>query len=151
MKDYTPSLNVPALAVAGLGFVAALIGGFDVPAQALLVLQILDLAMGMLAAAYTGKLDSGECRKGAVRKLVQWAVVMAAVQADNLVGQGHLARTGALMVLCSAEGLSVLELASVAGVKLPPQLQSMFAKLRESGSPVSLTADPDPQPEAVKA
>jgi toxin secretion/phage lysis holin len=144
MKEYMPTINVPALAVAVVSFMVALLGGWDTPAQALLVFQLVDLFTGIAAAGIQGRLSSDACWKGGVRKLIEWALVAAAVQADNLIPGGHYARTGALLTFCSAELVSLLENAAAAGIRPPAVFGQIVESLRQAPTPPqSLTADPE--------
>ena len=54
MREYMPTINFPALAVAMISFVVTLLGGWDYPTQALLVFQMVDLFTGIAAAFING-------------------------------------------------------------------------------------------------
>lgn len=126
--DYMPALKAPVVAV--IGALLVLLGGWDVPMQALAVLQVLDLASGIAKGFATGQLSSQRCGRGVARKLLMWMLVALAVQVDRLLGEGHEVRNVALVFWCVTEGVSILENAAAAGLPVPPILRQALERLR---------------------
>jgi toxin secretion/phage lysis holin len=111
--------------------VCALIGGWDVLAQALALLMGLDVAGGLIQAFYERKLNSSIMRRGLIRKTGYFAAIALAVLIDRALFQSAPAfRTLVLSYLCVNEALSVLEHLAAIGVPLPRQLKHALEKLR---------------------
>jgi toxin secretion/phage lysis holin len=111
--------------------VCALIGGWDVLAQALVLLIGLDVAGGLAQAFYEKRLNSSIMRKGLIRKTGYFAAIALAVLMDRALFQSAPAfRTLVLSYLCVNEALSVLEHLAAIGVPLPAQLKHALEKLR---------------------
>ena len=109
----------------------ALIGGWDVLAQALVLLIGLDVLGGLAQAFYEKRLNSSIMRKGLIRKTGYFAAIALAVLMDRALFQSAPAfRTLVLSYLCVNEALSVLEHLAAIGVPLPPQLKHALEKLR---------------------
>jgi toxin secretion/phage lysis holin len=107
------------------------IGGWDVLAQALVVLIALDVAGGLVQAFYERKLNSSVMRRGLLRKSGYFAAIALAVLVDRALFQAQPAfRTLVLSYLCVNEALSVLEHLAAIGVPLPAQLKHALEKLR---------------------
>jgi toxin secretion/phage lysis holin len=110
----------------------ALIGGWDVLAQALVLLIGLDVLGGLAQAFYEKRLNSSIMRKGLIRKTGYFAAIALAVLMDRALFQSAPAfRTLVLSYLCVNEALSVLEHLAAIGVPLPPQLKHALEKLRD--------------------
>jgi toxin secretion/phage lysis holin len=111
--------------------VCALIGGWDVLAQALVLLMALDVVGGLAQAFYERKLNSSIMRKGLIRKSGYFAAIALAVLIDRALLQSAPAfRTLVLSYLCINEALSVIEHLAAVGVPLPAQLKHALEKLR---------------------
>ena len=108
-----------------------LIGGWDVLAQALVLLMGLDVLGGLIQAFYERKLNSSIMRKGIIRKTGYFAAIALAVLIDRALFQSAPAfRTLVLSYLCVNEALSVLEHLAAIGVPIPAQLRQALEKLR---------------------
>lgn len=120
-----------ALAVTA-SLVCAIIGGWDVLAQALVALIALDVAAGLARAFAEKRLNSSIMRKGLIRKSGYFAAIALAVLIDHALFQAQPAfRTLVLSYLCVNEALSVLEHLAAIGVPLPAQLRRALEKLRK--------------------
>jgi len=107
------------------------IGGWDVLAQALVLLIAMDVAGGLVHAFYERKLNSSTMRKGLIRKTGYFAAIALAVLIDRALFQSAPAfRTLVLSYLCVNEALSILEHLAAIGVPLPRQLKHALEKLR---------------------
>ena len=124
--------------------VCALIGGWDVLAQALVLLMGLDVLGGLAQAFYEKRLNSSVMRKGLIRKTGYFAAIALAVLIDHALFQSAPAfRTLVLSYLCVNEALSVLEHLAAIGVPLPAQLKHALERARkELDSP----HEPDDRP-----
>ena len=120
-----------SLLAALTSLVCALIGGWDVQAQALVLLMGLDVAGGLIQAFYEKRLNSSIMRRGLIRKSGYFAAIALAVLIDRALFQSAPAfRTLVLSYLCVNEALSVLEHLAAIGVPLPVQLKRALEKLR---------------------
>jgi len=120
-----------SLLAALASLVCALIGGWDVLAQALVLLIGLDVAGGLAQAFYEKRLNSSIMRKGLIRKSGYFAAIALAVLVDRALFQAQPAfRTLVLSYLCVNEALSILEHLAAVGVPLPAQLKHALEKLR---------------------
>ena len=120
-----------SLLAALASLVCALIGGWDVLAQALVLLIGLDVAGGLAQAFYERNLNSSIMRKGLIRKTGYFAAIVLAVLVDRALFQSAPAfRTLVLSYLCVNEALSVIEHLAAVGVPLPAQLKRALEKLR---------------------
>ena len=130
--DGIPAVKTPALSLAGavLGAVLSLFGGWDMPLRALLLLNLGDLASGILKGFLTQTLSSASCRKGAARKLFMWLLVGVAVQVDHMHGQGPYVREAVVWFWVATEAVSITENAAAAGLPVPPVLTQALEKLR---------------------
>jgi toxin secretion/phage lysis holin len=107
------------------------IGGWDVLAQALVLLIGLDVAAGLAQAFYEKRLNSSIMRRGLIRKTGYFVAIALAVLIDRALFQAQPAfRTLVLSYLCVNEALSVLEHLAAIGVPLPVRLKRALEKLR---------------------
>jgi len=109
-----------------------LLGGWDVLAQALVLVMGLDVLGGLIQAFYEKRLNSSIMRRGLIRKTGYFAAIALAVLIDHALFQAQPAfRTLVLSYLCVNEALSVLEHLAAIGVPLPAQLRRALEKLRK--------------------
>jgi len=121
-----------SLLAALASLVCALIGGWDVLAQALVLLIALDVGGGLAQAFYEKRLNSSTMRRGLLRKSGYFAAIALAVLIDRALFQAQPAfRTLVLSYLCVNEALSVLEHLAAIGVPLPAQLKQALEKVRK--------------------
>lgn len=141
VKDMVPTVdNVPLSLLAAIGGIAlTLIGGWDMPLQALLLMQLTDLATGLARGVIQGNLSSRECYRGTVRKLVMWALVLGAATVDRALSVAldgvtiGYARNGTVWFLVATETTSVIENAAACGVPVPPVLARVLEAVRKLG------------------
>lgn len=107
------------------------LGGWDDLLQVLVTLMILDYITGLLAGAYTKKLNSYTGFKGIIKKVVMLCIVALAVTLDTmlLAGQDAWIRTMVLYFFAANEGLSILENTSAAGIPVPVKIKEMLNKM----------------------
>jgi len=148
MHDWIPTVKAPLASGIGalVGGALSLLGGWDMPLRALLLLNLADLVSGLAKGYVTRKLSSESCGRGVVKKLLMWLTVAVAVQVDAMIGQGNLAREGVLWFWAVVELISILENVAAAGLPIPPVLTQALAKLRAAAD-VRLADGPPEKPE----
>lgn len=127
----------------GVGSVGgALLGlwqGLPLMVAALLILMVLDIISGMLAALVTRDLRSRTAREGVVRKALTLIVVAAAAVVERYldvpVPVVGTVTGGVAGMFCVAELLSITENAARAGVWIPAPLQDALAQLQRVAEP----------------
>ncbi|WP_135553248.1 phage holin family protein [Paenibacillus cymbidii] len=121
------------IAAAGTA-VSAWLGGWDTAIKLLLTLMVADYVSGVLGAWKTKSVNSEVMFWGGIRKGVVMAVILLAVQLDQLVGNSApIFRTIALYFYIGREGLSVVENFGVLGVKLPAAVTKRLEQLQQKG------------------
>jgi toxin secretion/phage lysis holin len=124
-------LNVKfeVLAVIGVvgGFLAKLLGGWDVALSALILFMTIDYLTGFMVAAVfknspkseTGASNSHAGFKGLCKKGVVLLIVMIALKLDELAGFDYV-RYATIMWFIGNESISIFENVGLMGVDLPP-------------------------------
>lgn len=147
LRDHLPA-DLPSRLVIAASTAAAFASAFwaslGLALQALVLLMTLDLASGLLAALYEGKLDSRVGRRGLTRKLMVLVVIGTFAVLQPSFGGVPLAQWGAGFYAV-IEALSVLENAIRCGVPVPSFVRDHLAALRtrvEKGAPLSAPATP---------
>lgn len=126
-----------AAGVAGI-FASAWLGGTDKMLLALLCAMAVDYITGLTVAGIFkrspktegGGLESRAGLKGLIRKVGMLALIIVAVQLDNMAGT-EIARSFTIMFLFANEGISVLENLALMGVPMPPFLKKAFEVMKE--------------------
>lgn len=128
-------LSLDALAVpllTGLG--AALTYLFGAEREAVLmfmVLALLDLITGVMAAALTGTLHPDHGWRMTLRKLLMLGLVIVGNIADKATtGEPYLVKL-VIAYLVANEALSILRNCEVAGVPIPKQLAGVLTQMRD--------------------
>lgn len=116
-----------------------LLGGWDTILEVLFLLAVLDVAMGILAAAVGRDLSSREMWRGGLRKVGMFAVVALAAQLDRVIPLGSMflnteapiLRTATVWFFIAQEGLSILENAALAGIPIPATLRGFLREIQQ--------------------
>lgn len=135
-------IQARALAFGAAGVVASMashfLGGFDMLLQALVVFMAVDFAAGTMAAMLkcsdksdTGRLSSGACRKGIIKKCSVFMIIIVAVYLDMLLNTNGITRDAVIIAFALNELLSIVENMAKMGVKLPPQILSAIDVLNK--------------------
>lgn len=126
-------INTAAICSTAGACLSFLVGGFDAPVVALLLLIIADYATGMLAAWKTGTISSQRGYRGLMRKIAIVGVVALANLLDVGMGLNHLLRSMTVCGYCGMEGISLLENIDRAGCGeyIPPFLRAKLIQLRD--------------------
>lgn len=108
--------------------VATLFGGWSDGMTILLIFMAVDYISGLMVAGVfkkstktdSGALESRAGLKGLFRKAMMVGIVIVFNGIDVLTpGDTHIARDGAVIALCCNELISLIENASLMGIKLP--------------------------------
>jgi toxin secretion/phage lysis holin len=114
--------------------VVAFFAGLPLALQALLVVQVIDIASGVLAAASRGEVDGSIAGKGVGRKAMVWLVVLGVAVLQPLVGfdfdqaLGFDAASAVAAFYALADGLSIVTNAERAGVPVPKFVSRALAR-----------------------
>lgn len=116
-------------AMAG-GIVAVLFGAWDKLLYTLMVLIVLDYALGIIKAVYTKTLSSEIGFKGLLKKIAMLVIVALANTIQNLMGGNVAVREIVIMFYIANEGISILENAAVILPQMPEKLKDILLQLR---------------------
>lgn len=122
-------------------FIAEIFGGMSGLLNALLVLMLIDIFSGFIAAAINHQLSAEAMFKGGGKKFVILAVIVLSHYLGDAMNLVWL-REAVITYYLIGEGLSVLENAVKAGVKIPTFLTDLLKKageLSEIGTPTVTT------------
>lgn len=112
-------------------------GGWDASLMALVVCMSVDYISGSLVAlvfhnsrkSESGSYNSAYGLKGLCKKCMMLLFVVAAVQADNLLGSDYV-RDAVCIGFCSNEILSIVENLGLAGVPMPQAVVKALEQLQ---------------------
>lgn len=127
-----------------LGVIAAFLVALPLTVQILFGLQVLDVVSGLIAAAREGKVSSNDGKKGLLKKLGVWAVLIGIYLIQQIlppdiwpqIGQVAISPfVGFAGLYAGMEFVSVLENAERAGVDIGP-LRPLIRRLEVSDDDV---------------
>lgn len=116
-------------AMAG-GIIAVLFGAWDKLLYTLMILMVLDYALGIIKAVYTKTLSSEIGFKGLLKKIAMLVIVALANTIQNLMGGNVAVREIVIMFYIANEGISILENAAVILPQMPDKLKDILLQLR---------------------
>ncbi|NDO19925.1 phage holin family protein [Lachnospiraceae bacterium MD329] len=116
-------------AMAG-GIIAVLFGAWDKLLYTLMILMVLDYALGIIKAVYTKTLSSEIGFKGLLKKIAMLVIVALANTIQNLMGGNVAVREIVIMFYIANEGISILENAAVILPQMPEKLKDILLQLR---------------------
>lgn len=116
-------------AMAG-GIIAVLFGSWDKLLYTLMILMVLDYALGIIKAVYTKTLSSEIGFKGLLKKIAMLVIVALANTIQNLMGGNVAVREIVIMFYIANEGISILENAAVILPQMPDKLKDILLQLR---------------------
>lgn len=116
-------------AMAG-GIIAVLFGAWDKLLYTLMILMVLDYALGIIKAVYTKTLSSEIGFKGLLKKIAMLVIVALANTIQNLMGGNVVVREIVIMFYIANEGISILENAAVILPQMPDKLKDILLQLR---------------------
>ena len=114
-------------------------GGFDMVAQVLLSLMVIDYLTGVIVAGVfkksdktcSGGLDSKAGFKGIFKKVGIILAVIISVMGDRAIGSPDMVRNIVILFFIGNEGLSVIENLGLMGVPIPEALSNIFEQMRK--------------------
>ena len=110
----------------------ALVGGWDMSLQILLIVIGLDYLTGVACAFKTKAVSSSVGYKGLIKKSTIFIIVILAAQMDRMIGvENDLFRNCTAIFFTVNDALSILENAGKMGMKLPAFLKSTLVKLQQ--------------------
>ncbi len=113
--------------------VTVALGGWDIALQVLVAFVVLDYITGLTVAIAEKKVSSAVGFKGLVKKVMIFALLFVAVQADKATGT-NIIRSFTIMFYIANEGISVLENAGKLGVPYPAPLKNILVALKEKSN-----------------
>ena len=136
------------------GWIAHMLGGWDLAMQTLVFFMIVDYISGVIVAGVfhrskktsTGSLKSLVGFKGLCRKVAQAVLVAVGYRLDLLMGSNYIREAVALAFIVN-ECLSIIENAGLMGIPLPPMLVKAVDILSEksNGSTTASTIQRTPK------
>jgi toxin secretion/phage lysis holin len=117
------------------GAITAVLGGWDLVLQVLVMFVILDYVTGIIAAWYEKKLDSRIGFRGIAKKILLFVPVAVGYWLDVLLGQ-EILRSLAIWFYLANEGLSMLENLGRCGVPILAPLKDALEQLKKKGEKV---------------
>ena len=126
-------------AVVGIigGALTALLGGWDLAIQTLLIFMGIDYITGLMIAGIfhkSPKTESGSLSsligwKGLCRKGMVLLIVSVAVRLDMLVGTDFI-RDAVVIAYCTNEAISIIENAGIIGIPIPEPILNAIDTLK---------------------
>lgn len=145
MELTVSGLMIGASAVGG--FLASLVGGFDILISTLVLFMVMDIVLGISMSLYkhkskkteSGGYSSEALYKGITRKFLSFAVIIIAVALDNLTGlyitaggmQVTVLRSMVCVFYILYEASSILENICLLGVPLPKRLLDVLDVMKK--------------------
>lgn len=120
-----------AIALLG-GTITALLGGWDLALQVLVLFVVLDYLVGLVAAWIEKGLDSRVGFRGIGKKILLFVPIAICYALDQVLGQ-EILRSLAIFFYIANEGLSIVENLGRAGVPVPQQLMDALEQLKKKG------------------
>ena len=113
------------------GFLAKLLGAWDVMLWGLVAVMAFDFFTGILKAIYTKTMSSEICYKGLLKKITILVIVGLANVVQQIAGGVVPIREIVIGFYIANEGISVLENAAVIHPNMPDKLKDILLQLRD--------------------
>lgn len=134
----------------GAGLLGALLGGWDMALEILLIIIVLDYITGVASAFKHKTISSSYGYIGIMKKASIFVVVILAAQMDRMTGStNHLFRNSTAFFFAANDALSILENVGNLGVRMPAFLRNALVELQETYNELS-TKDEKESKESVK-
>lgn len=114
------------------GVITALLGGWDVMMQVLVLFVVLDYITGIVAAFVEKRLNSVIGFKGICKKILLFVPVMVSCALDVALGT-EILRSLSIWFYVANEGLSIIENLGKANVPIPKPLMTALEQLKAKG------------------
>lgn len=126
-------MNFDKLGLGIVGIGSALMGGWHLTLQILLILMFVDIITGVLKGWYSCNFTSKQFRQGLVSKAGFIGVLILCYQMDLLMGNAEpVIRTVCATFYIAIEGTSIIENLGAIGVPIPKFIAERLAKLKNS-------------------
>ena len=120
------------------GTIGSLLGGWSEGIEALCILMLTDVILGIICAAVYkhskktegGALSSKAMWKGLAKKVLTLVIVGVGAQVDKAIGT-HFLRDGFVIAFSVSEGLSIIENAGLMGLPIPKPIKAALESLNE--------------------
>ncbi len=132
MKDIISTAQLIFSAIGGaLGF---FLGGWDGFLYALVIFVSADFLTGLMASAVEKKISSEVGYIGIIKKVFIFILVgIGSVIDKYIIGNGSILRNIIIFFYISEEGISIIENAGRAGLKIPQKLKDVLEQLKSKG------------------
>ena len=117
------------------GSITAVLGGWDLALQVLVLFVVLDYITGLVAAWYSKTLNSQVGFRGICKKVLLFIPVAICYALDQVIGQ-EILRSLAIFFYLANEGLSITENLGLCGVPVPVPLLDALEQLKKKGESV---------------
>lgn len=129
------SSGFTATSVAIGGLLGILFGTWTPLLTALLAVQIMDIATGILVGRKRKTISSGTFHDGIKKKVGMWILVILANIVDTTLISGvPVFKSGVSLFLTGGEGLSLLENLGKLGVPIPEFIAKFLVQLRDTNN-----------------
>lgn len=115
------------------GSITAVLGGWDLALQVLVLFVVLDYITGLVAAWYRKVLNSQVGFRGICKKVLLFIPVAICYALDQVIGQ-EILRSLAIFFYIANEGLSITENLGLCGVPVPEPLMGALEQLGKRGA-----------------
>lgn len=112
------------------GYLAKILGGYDMLLMTIVGLVILDYVTGILKAIYNKKISSSIGYKGIIKKIMIFVVIALACVMQQMLGDNIPLREVTITFFIANEGISLLENAAEI-VPIPEKLKTILLQLRD--------------------
>jgi len=128
---------------AGAYLVNALLDGWDVALEILLIVMFLDYLTGVVAAFKSKIVSSSVGYSGLVKKACIFIIIILAALMDRIISnENHIFRNCTALSFTVNDAISVLENVGRVGMKLPAFLKDALIKIQQQNElPVSQKTD----------
>jgi toxin secretion/phage lysis holin len=120
-----------AFAILG-GAITAVLGGWDLALQVLVLFVVLDYLVGLIAAWTEKSLSSKVGFRGIAKKMLLFVPIAICYALDQVLGQ-EILRSLAIFFYIANEGLSIIENLGRAGVPVPAALGDALEQMKRKG------------------
>ena len=117
------------------GSITAVLGGWDLALQVLVLFVVLDYITGLVAAWYRKVLNSWVGFRGICKKVLLFIPIAICYALDQVIGQ-EILRSLAIFFYLANEGLSITENLGLCGVPVPVPLLDALEQLKKKGESV---------------
>jgi toxin secretion/phage lysis holin len=114
------------------GSITAVLGGWDLALQVLVLFVVLDYITGLVAAWYRKVLNSRVGFRGIYKKVLLFIPIAICYALDQVIGQ-EILRSLAIFFYMANEGLSITENLGLCGVPVPEPLMGALEQLKQRG------------------